>query len=186
MARTGALRALLQEAGSAVSSVFVDAGSASTAAASEAEQQQQHWSGTPKLGPSGATIGVVCAVVVVLLVIATLVHWLHRSGRLPCCNKLLDDTADDEPTFLQARHSLEVPPPNAEPPPVVVLMPDDEVSWSGCWVQRYAAHLAGSAQRFHSAAVQAAGPQAEAAVGQHPTTVLHTTVDPCAQPSHYS
>lgn len=82
-------------AGSAVSSVFVDAGSASTTAASEAEQQQ-HWSGTPKLGPSGATIGVVCAVVVVLLVIATLVHWLHRSGRLPCCNKLLDDTADGE------------------------------------------------------------------------------------------
>ena len=34
----------------------------------------------------------------------------------------------DEPTFLQARHSLQLPPAGPpEPPPVVVLMPDDEV-----------------------------------------------------------
>lgn len=121
---TGGLRGLLQDAGSAVSGVFADGGGAAAASSDPV----QHWSSSShQLGPSGATIGIVCAVIVVLLVAATVTHWLHRSGRLPCCNKLLDDTADDEPTFLQARHSLEVPAPAAEPPPVVVLMPDDEV-----------------------------------------------------------
>lgn len=46
----------------------------------------------------------------------------------------------DEPTFLQSRHSLEVPAPAAEPPPVVVLMPDDEVR-SRCALRRAALPL---------------------------------------------
>lgn len=80
-------------AGSAVSGVFADGGGAAAASSDPV----QHWSSSShQLGPSGAAIGIVCAVIVVLLVAATVTHWLHRSGRLPCCNKLLDDTADGE------------------------------------------------------------------------------------------
>lgn len=80
--------------------MFVDAGTGAAAASSEPEKPEQQWSTHHSVGPSGATIGVVCAVVVVLLVVATLVHWLHRSGRLPCCTKCLDEATDGEAGVL--------------------------------------------------------------------------------------
>ena len=47
-------------------------------------------------------------------------------AKLPTCPAPLFALAD-EPTFLQARHSLELPPSPAPPPPGVVVMPDAEV-----------------------------------------------------------
>ena len=79
-------------------SVFEGAGGGAPAANPEAAVG---WNATRSFGPSGATIGIVVAIVACVLVLATIAHWLYRSGRLPCCSRLLEGAPEGEPCRVE-------------------------------------------------------------------------------------